>query len=255
MMRLVARFRLSAPGPGSVLFAFILPAVILAASGSARAGWPADDGPVRNLYLIRHGEYVHDDTCDEDVGCGLDRLGRWQAARTGDMLAGLDVEFTSLQCSAMTRARETADIIAAHLGRGAPPRYRDIRECTPPTRRADVMSELAPGEAAACEDSLRAAWNRLARPAVGVDANDVVVCHGNVIRWFVCRALDVDPTAWLGMSIANCSLTLIQVRADGSCKLVTFADAGHIPFALRSYPGTAADPEAVAALPPERADE
>ncbi len=231
----------------------ILAAALLAATASdSAAGWPAHDAPVRTLYLIRHGEYVHDEDCDEDVGCGLDRLGRHQAALAGDLLASLGIEFSSLQSSSMTRARETATIIAGRLPGPPLELHRDVRECTPPTRRADVMAKLEPGEAEACERELSAAWDRLVRPAADRDVHDVVVCHGNVIRWFVCRALGVDAEAWLGMSIANCSLTVIQVRPDGTCRLVTFADAGHIPFPLRTYPGTTADPAAAAAaLGPE----
>jgi serine/threonine-protein phosphatase PGAM5 len=235
----------------TVATAILTTVLLTAAAAELRAGWPAQAEPVRHLYLIRHGEYVHDEDCDEDVGCGLDRLGRHQAALAGDLLASLGIEFTSLQASSMTRARETAAIIDDRLPGPALELHRDVRECTPPTRRADVMAKLEPGEAEACERELAAAWDRLVRPAADRDAHDVVVCHGNVIRWFVCRALDVDPQAWLGMSIANCSLTVIQVRADGTCRLVTFADAGHIPFPLRTYPGTVADPAAVEALGPE----
>ncbi|MDO9694974.1 MAG: histidine phosphatase family protein [Candidatus Latescibacteria bacterium] len=227
-------------------------ALLATTAAEVGAGWPAHDAPVRHLYLIRHGEYVRDEGCDEDAGCALDRLGRHQAALAGDLLASLGIEFTSLQSSSMTRARETAAIIDERLPGPVLELHRDIRECTPATRRADVMAGLEPGEAEACGRELAAAWDRLVRPAADRDAHDIVVCHGNVIRWFVCRALGVDPEAWLGMSIANCSLTVIQVRPDGTCRLVTFADAGHIPFPLRTYPGTVADPAAVsAALGPE----
>ena len=92
-----------------------------------------------------------------------------------------------------------------------------------------------------CEANLEAAWSRIFLPVTG-DGNeyDIVVCHGNVIRWFVTRVLEVDPHAWLGMSIANCSMTTVQVRADGSVKLIAFADSGHIPYEMTTYPGTLA---------------
>ena len=32
---------------------------------------------------------------------------------------------------------------------------------------------------------------------------DVLVCHGNVIRYFVCRALQFDPQGWLRMAVHN----------------------------------------------------
>jgi len=70
-----------------------------------------------------------------------------------------------------------------------------------------------------------------------------VVCHGNVIRYFVTRALDVDTEAWLGMSIGNCSLTTISVAADGSTKLLCFSDIGHLPpnLVTRTSPGVLRD--------------
>lgn len=216
---------------------------IVLATVPAAAVLPTADQPVRNLFLVRHGEYVHDDKCDEEVGCGLDALGREQARLVAARLDAMPLEFTSLQSSPMTRARETAAIIAGHFPQLAHGIERDIRECTPTTRRQDIMAGLAAGEAGECDAQLAAAAARLLVPATaGADQNDIVVCHGNVIRWLVCRALRVDPEAWLGMSIANCSLTVIQVKADGSCKLVSFADSGHIPWSQTTYPGVTWQP-------------
>lgn len=206
----------------------------------AAAVLPTYDEPVRTLWLIRHGEYEHGvDTPDEGA---LVALGRQQARLLGARLDGLPVEFNSIQASTMTRARQTGELIAAHFPQLELGLFDDLRECTPTTRRADVMADLKPGEAADCETALTAAWGRLFRPASGDrDEHDIVVCHGNVVRWFVTRALDVAPEAWLGMSIANCSLTVIQVRADGSCKLVSFADSGHVPWSMTTYPGVEAE--------------
>ena len=218
-------------------------AALLGLAAPALAVLPTADQPIRNLYLIRHGEYVHDDACDEYVGCELDSLGREQAALAAARLKAMPVAFTSLQCSPMTRARQTAELIAPSLPGLVPAVHDDIHECTPPTRRADVMADLEPGEAAACAAQLKDAAARLLVPATGDrDQHDIVVCHGNVIRWLVCRVLEVDPEAWLGMSIANCSVTIVQVRADGTCKLVSFADSGHIPWERTTYPGVTIKP-------------
>lgn len=218
-------------------------ATVLASVLPAAAVLPTDAKPVRNLYLIRHGEYVHDENCDEAVGCELDALGREQARLVAARLDAMPIAFTSLQTSPYTRARGTAAIIAAQLGFSEPAIQGDIRECTPTTRRQDVMAGLKPGEAAECEAQLAQAAARLLVPATaGRDEHDIVVCHGNVIRWLTCRALGVDVDAWLGMSIANCSLTIIQVKADGSCKLVSFADSGHIPWSQTTYPGVTWNP-------------
>jgi serine/threonine-protein phosphatase PGAM5 len=206
----------------------------------AAAVLPDRDEPVRTIVLIRHGEYEHDDDCDEDVGCGLVSLGRQQARLVADRLKAMPFSFTSIQASAMTRARQTGEIIAERFPELELAIYQDIRECTPNTRRPDIMAEMKPGEGEECEVNLLTAWDRIFRPAAGANEYDIVVCHGNVIRWFVTQVLEVDPLAWLQMSIANCSLTVVQVRADGSKKLISFADSGHIPYSMTTYPGVEA---------------
>lgn len=216
----------------------IATALLLAAAavGMFSAAAVAADPQPRTVYLIRHGEYDHQDLHDEDVGRGLVPLGREQAAVLAERLAALPIEFTGLQSSTMTRARETADIIGERLGM-TPDRHRDIRECTPPTWREDIMAELEEADGEPCAELLEQAFARIFTPAEGAPAHDLVVCHGNVIRWFVCKTLKVEPMAWLGMSIANCSLTVVRVKPDGSLKLLSFADTGHLPPEMVVFPG------------------
>ena len=219
---------------------FILVLLSLLLAVPVFAVLPDRDEPVRTIILIRHGEYEHDEDCDEDVGCGLVVLGRQQARLAGDRLKAMPIAFTSIQASAMTRARQTGEIIAERFPGLDLVLERDIRECTPSTRREDIMADLKQGEAAECEANLEAAWQRIFVPASDANEYDIVVCHGNVIRWFATKVLEVDPLAWLGMSVANCSLTVVQVRADGSKKLIAFADSGHIPYSMTTYPGVEA---------------
>jgi len=49
--------------------------------------------------------------------------------------------------------------------------------------------------------------------------------------------LKVDTMAWLQMSITNCSLTIIRIKPDGTMKLDTFSDYGHIPENMRTFTG------------------
>lgn len=203
---------------------------------TASAVLPTRDEPVRNIYLIRHGEYEHGvDTPDEG---GLVALGRQQTRLVAARLDAQPVTITSLQASTMSRARETVDLLAERFPELEPTYHDDIRECTPTTTRQDIMEEMEPGEAEVCVAALETAWTRIFRPATAEhDEYDVVVCHGNVIRWFTARVLENDPLNWLEASIANCSLTVVQVRADGSTKLISFADSGHIPWDMTTYPG------------------
>jgi serine/threonine-protein phosphatase PGAM5 len=143
----------------------------------------------------------------------------------------------ALHASTMTRARQTADIIAKSLKGLSPQLSRDIRECTPPTERKDIMKGEEAGAPEGCRQTLERAFARFFRPSPARDSTEVLVCHGNVIRYFVARALGLDPLRWLRMTIANCSLTVIRVRADGTMQLVSFGDMGHLPPGLQTFPG------------------
>jgi len=66
---------------------------------------------------------------------------------------------------------------------------------------------------------------------------DIIVCHGNIIRYFVCRALQVPPEAWLRQSVFNCSITYIMIKPNGyvSCRMI--GDIGHIGYKEYSFSG------------------
>jgi serine/threonine-protein phosphatase PGAM5 len=205
---------------------------------------------VRTLYLVRHGAYDIDDPRDEAVGRGLLPLGVAQARVTGDRLRGLPFAFDAVSASPLTRARETAEVIAAQLGgagsdrsdrsaRSAAPRVAidpDLAECTPPTRRADIMAEEKPEDLAACSAQLERLAPRLLAPLPGGSParRELVVAHGNVIRWLVTRALGVDTTAWLSMSIGHASVTTIAIDGKGAVRILAVGDVGHLPPGLQT---------------------
>jgi hypothetical protein len=99
---------------------------------------------------------------------------------------------------------------------------------------------------------------------------EIIVCHANVIRYFVCRyalvrflqascsvrfasraliqlstsllhlailcrALQLPPEAWLRFCPFNCSLTYLTIRPTGSVSCRLLGDIGHIPYRLTSF--------------------
>lgn len=191
------------------------------------------------LVLVRHGIYDRDTTTDEVSGNGLNPLGHQQAQLAGARLAGLPVRPTSLVTSPLRRARETAEDIGRSL-RMKPETDPLIEECTPTSFRADYMRFATPSEIATCDSNLARAWAKYVVPTPAADRHDVLVCHGNVIRWFVARAVAENPARWPSMDIGNGSLTVIAVRSDGTVRLVTFSDVGHLPPAQQTWTGRGA---------------
>ena len=203
---------------------------------------PTGDG-VRTVYLIRHGDYDHEDERDPDIGKALVPLGVAQARLVGARLRGLPVEMTSLHSSTMTRAWETALVIGEEFPDLELETSRLLRECTPATWREEIMADEDPADVKACTKQLEQAYPIYFAPSPEADMHDIIVCHGNVIRYFVTKVLGVDTEAWLGMSIGNCSLTVVTIKPDGSMKLLSFSDVGHIPpnLSTRTAPGQPKD--------------
>ncbi len=205
-----------------VAFAICVVASLAPAAGAA-------PGPgVHYLYLIRHGMYERDERVTDDrVGNGLNALGHEQARLLAARLAALPVKLHAIYASDLRRARETADDLAAPL-KLQPVAEPLLRECTPAP---------AASPAARCEAQLEEVWRKYASATPTADTHDAFVAHGNLIRWLTMRALGGDVHRWAAMDIANASLTVIAITADGASYLVQFSDAAHIPVEKQTWVG------------------
>ncbi len=208
-----------------------------AINAPARAAEPQ---AMRTIVLVRHGNYVGDPAVDEKIGAPLSPLGVAQAHLAGAALSGLPVHFDHLYASPMQRARDTAAVISGDIAGRNFEVVEDLAECTPPTRNAEITKGERPEELAACKEQLDRVFARFFNPAAAGDKADMLVCHGNVTRYLVTRALGVDTAAWLEMSVGHASITTIRVDADGRFKVIAIGDVGHIPPNMRT--GATGDP-------------
>ncbi len=211
---------------------------------------PANAEPAaRTIVLVRHGHYLADPSIDEKIGPGLSMLGIEQAERLGSRLTE-SMQFDALHVSPMQRAADTAAALFSKPPEHAFAVDPDLAECTPPTRRQEIMAETTPVQSATCKAQLDRVFARYFRLADGSEKSELFVCHGNVIRYLITRALDVDTQAWLEMSVGHASITRIRVEADGRFKVIAVGDVGHLPKAMWS--GASGDVEPAPANPPSR---
>lgn len=200
---------------------------------SVHAEESAADAPAaRTIVLVRHGAY-QSDPADSSPGPGLLPVGVAQAKLAASRLAAME-SFDAVFSSPMTRAHETARVIAAEVSNGALEIVPELHECTPPTRRTEITRDETPEKMAACKTQLDTLFSQRFIPAVGHPRRELFVAHGNVIRSLVVRALGVDPEAWLEMSVAHTSITEILVEPDGRFKVLSVGDVGHLPRNLQS---------------------
>ncbi|KAM8887208.1 serine/threonine-protein phosphatase PGAM5, mitochondrial isoform 2-T2 [Spinachia spinachia] len=186
----------------------------------------------RNILLIRHSQYNLSGTIDKERI--LTPLGREQADFTGKRLAALGLKYDVLVHSSMARATETANIISKHLaGPGVELVSCDLLREGAPIEPVPPVTHWKP-DAVYHEDGARieAAFRRYihrADPKQKEDSYEIIVCHANVIRYFVCRALQFPPEGWLRMGLNNGSITWLTIRPSGRVALRTLGDSGFMP--------------------------
>mmetsp|Transcript_8384 Transcript_8384/g.13894 ORF Transcript_8384/g.13894 Transcript_8384/m.13894 type:complete len:268 (-) Transcript_8384:2523-3326(-) len=204
---------------------------------------------IRQVILIRHGQYVQGVTSDEKRK--LTELGVEQARRTGKRLRELidgNVVYPirSVKYSTMTRATQTF----LHILPSLPPlrpyqcqpcsMIREAAVCRPdpPSLQWKVTDEQFAKEGT----QTSAAFANYIQRAVdeeedGVEGNhcDIFVCHGNVIRYFVMRALQLPPEAWLRTAVYNASITVLTIYPSGRVSLYGMGDVGHLPVDMITY--------------------
>lgn len=186
---------------------------------------------VRHIILIRHGQYNLSGKTDK--ARILTELGEKQALTTGERLKELGLPYTNIIRSTMTRATQTATLIQKYLP-DVP-----VKDCSmleegapilpePPhsTWKPDLYQVFRDG--ARIEAAFRKYIHR-APPDQVNDTYDIIVCHGNVIRYFVCRALQIPANAWLRFSINHASITWLSVNPNGKVILHEYSDVGHMP--------------------------
>jgi serine/threonine-protein phosphatase PGAM5 len=219
-------------------FIALLISLLIISSESYSQSSIKNENGIRTIYLIRHGFYNESDSKDEFVGKELTSLGIAQSRLIATRLKGIPVKFTSLTSSTMTRARQTAMVINQEFPELKLKQDELLGECTPPTWRKDIMAGVDTTERVKCVENFEKVFKEyfVSSPDKN-DRNDIIVCHGNVIRYLVTKVLNVDTMSWLQMSITNCSLTIIRVLPDGTMKLDTFGDYGHIPENMRTFTG------------------
>ncbi|KAM4634329.1 serine/threonine-protein phosphatase PGAM5, mitochondrial-like [Polymixia lowei] len=183
----------------------------------------------RHILLIRHSQYNLSGKGDKERI--LTSLGREQAELTGQRLASLGLQYNVIVHSTMTRATETATIISKYLPEvktescdllreGAP-----IEPVPPISRKPDCVYHE---DGARIEAAFRHYIHRAAVEQTE-DSYEIIVCHANVIRYFVCRALQFPPEGWLRLCLNNGSITWLTIRPSGRVGLRMMGDSGFMP--------------------------
>ena len=177
----------------------------------------------RKIVLVRHGEYDWDESPGPHKG--MTPRGVEQAHLTARRLSSLAA--SAIYSSDLMRAIETAEMI--RNGRDGVPYEQDLelRECCPagPAYRNVPVEVIDAGQRQA-----ESVFDRYFLPS-NEDRHDIIVSHGNMIRYLTARALG-NANSWFRMRTSNCGITELDIESDGRMWVVSYNDVGHLPAHL-----------------------
>ena len=142
----------------------------------------------------------------------------------------------------MARATETHHLMMPHL--------KEIKQCYDqpcslikegaPCKPSPASVTWKPSEESFYKDNLRieaAFCNHIHRADKNEESNytSLFVCHGNVIRYFVCRALQIPGDHWLRLSLYNASITVLDIHSNGNVSLKILGDVGFLQPTMITY--------------------
>ncbi|XP_017774431.1 PREDICTED: serine/threonine-protein phosphatase Pgam5, mitochondrial-like isoform X2 [Nicrophorus vespilloides] len=187
----------------------------------------------RHIILIRHGQYNTDGETDKERV--LTDLGRMQALSTGERLKELGFPFTDMVKSTMSRAQETGTLISKALP-SVPVENSDLLREGAPVPPEPPIGDWKPEphfftDGARIEAAFREYFYR-ASHSQDENSYTILVCHANVIRYFVCRALQFPAEGWLRISLNHGSITWMSITPSGRVILRCLGDTGHMSPAM-----------------------
>lgn len=223
---------------------------VQAASVVASPGWaPADMGAPATFVLLRHGETPLTPqkrfSGSGGTNPSLSDVGREQAERAGASLARRGT-IQAIVASPLARTRETAGIVARHLGLEVSVEdeiretdfgawegltFAEVRERYPDdlTRWLSDPTVEPPGGGesfAATATRIAAARDKLVAAYAGRTV--LLVSHVTPIKTFVQLALGAPPEALFRMELSAAALSAVAYYADGNASVRLFNDTSHL---------------------------
>ncbi|DBA03571.1 TPA: hypothetical protein N0F65_011472, partial [Lagenidium giganteum] len=214
-----------------------------------------------HIVLVRHGHYINaHERHVSDAEQVLSQMGRQQAGCTAKYLEQLYSRSPTrrditIYHSDMTRAVETATVIGEDFGACKLSSTPLLREGWPgqpfastsnkPMAKSSYTSELEKRDL----QRMESAFNTFFAPNDEEDDDRlrVLVCHANLIRYFICRAMGMSPVGmWGHFEINHCGVTRIDICEDRPVKVISINETGHLPHSLITI-------TTAGVLPPSRA--
>ncbi len=198
------------------------------------------------IYLVRHGEteWNQDQRIQGKADIPLNARGRRQAEALAGRLADVPLEY--IYTSDLSRARVTAELIAAQQPRAVPlVALPALRECDYglwegltrpevagrfPDDWSDWQKQGGSGRPTGGEDiaALADRTGRIFDEVAGEGKTILISAHRGSLRAILCHALGIEQIFRDRFSIANCSISALECRPESRPLLLFLNDTCHL---------------------------
>lgn len=197
----------------------------------------------RTIYLVRHGQYDTNGSSGKiSLGGKLTEKGIQQANYVAEYFSDLPIK--KIFASTLTRATETAQIVANKLKMDleVSDLLQEVIPSIPTGTNGAIAALLQVGlqlSHTTIEENMKKSENAFktffSPPPKGEESyKDIIVCHGNIIRYFLCKVLDVDINNWIKFDINHCGICCITIDDSGFMRVLSHNETKHIPINLIS---------------------
>lgn len=140
--------------------------------------------------------------------------------------------FNTIYTSDVLRAKQTAEIIASYYPGTPVVVDADLNEgypciVSPLSKANENLNEKIRNNTKGYK--IRNAFERyFCRLNSNESQHNLFVIHGNVMRYFICRALQFPGQGWLRLQPLNCSISQLKISPQGFVTLYSMGDCGHL---------------------------
>ena len=186
----------------------------------------------RTIYLVRHGHYEEWKNDDLPLEGHLTGYGIDQARLTARALKSNPI--TAIYTSNLNRAVETGEIIKDEFPLVSFEEDELLQECVPviPDEWAEFFKDYPHEKLSVDKARADKAFEKYFQTAVDDNQQEIIVAHGNLIRYLLCRVLEVDGGSWSGFYSDNCGITKVIILSNGWRRLISYNDTSHLPKRL-----------------------
>lgn len=188
----------------------------------------------RIIYFVRHGQ-EQSSVEYNSVGGNLSSLGVEQAIMTSMYFK--DIELDNVYASPLPRAMQTAQLIIKNHPYLTLKTSELLCEGIPniPVGYHDEFPKITKSKLYQTAQQFNLAYHEFVRPTNDCDANEIVVAHNNIIRFFLVNALNAPKESWIKFELYNCSITKVVIYSSSKFLIEYINATAHLQKSHITY--------------------